>query len=491
MEKTVELLNRIVWSDFLIAFLLLTGIYFTLKTRFLQFRLVPKMVRYLYRNKSSKEGVSSFQAFALDLSGRIGTGNIAGVATAIAWGGPGSIFWMWVIALLGAATAFAEATLGQLYKEVRGGEYRGGPAFYIEKGTGQRWFAILFAFTLMAANGLGTSGIQSNSIAAGLENAFNFNPLITGLVVALLFALVIFGGVHRIGKTAQIIIPFMGIGYVLLALIIIGLNFTQIPSVFKLIFESAFGMDATFGGITGAAISWGVKRGMFSNEAGQGTAPHASAAAEVDHPVQQGLVQAFSVYIDTLLVCTATAFIILFSGMYNVEGPDGGFIFAQIPNVEAGAGFTQYGIDHYFNGWGKPFVGIALALFAFTSILAIYYRVETNLSFLYKNKINPKALMALRMVVIAGVIYGSYNGVGVAWKFGDIGVGLITWLNLVALFLLRKPVLKCLKDFENHQKSGKKLDFDPKKAGIQNAVYWEKRFQEKGLSKTESNSENV
>lgn len=475
MEKIIDFLNTIVWSNFLIGFLLLLGLYFTIKTRFIQFRLLPKMLRVLYKSKASKEGVSSFQSFALDLSGRIGTGNIAGVATAIAWRGPGSVFWMWVIALVGASTAFAEATLGQLYKEVKGGEYRGGPAFYIQKGIGNRTYAIIFALTLMAANGLGTSGIQSNSIAAGLQNAFNITPLYSGIGTAVLLALIIFGGVHRIGKTAQIIVPFMGIGYILVALLIIILNFTQIPSVLKLIFESAFGLDATFGGITGAAISWGVKRGMFSNEAGQGTAPHASAAAEVKHPVQQGLAQAFSVYVDTLLVCTATAFIILFSGLYNVEDGKGGFLVENLPGVEAGTGFTQYGIDFFISGLGKPFVAIALSLFAFTSILAIYYRVETNLSFLYKEKINPKALLLLRLVVLSGVVYGSYSGVTLAWKFGDIGVGMITWLNLVALVLLRKPVLACLKDYENQLKTKGTPVFDPKKTGIKNAAFWEDR----------------
>lgn len=252
------------------------------------------------------------------------------------------------------------------------------------------------------------------------------------------------------------------------------MNFTAIPEVLALIFKSAFGSDATFGGIVGSAIAWGVKRGMFSNEAGQGTAPHASAAAEVKHPVQQGLVQSFSVYIDTLLVCTATAFIILFSGMYNVEDGQGEFLVSHIPGVEAGTPYTQYGVDFFFNGLGTPFVAIALLLFAFTSILAIYYRVETNLSFLYKDKINPSVLFGLRMIVLFGVVYGAYNGVGVAWKFGDIGVGLITWLNLIALFWLRKPIMKCLKDYETQLKDRKEPLFNSLKVGIKNAKFWEK-----------------
>lgn len=473
MERIVEFINGIIWSNALIFALLGIGLYFTIRTRFIQVRYLKRMAQLLYQNKASKRGVSSFQAFVLDLSGRIGTGNIAGVGIAIAWGGPGAVFWMWLIAIIGAATAFAEATLGQLYKEIKDGEYRGGPAFYIQKGLGKHWYAKTFAITLMLANGLGSAGIQSNSIAAGIENAFHIPALWTGVFVALLAALIIFGGVKRISKTAEVVVPFMALGYILLAIVIIGMNFTQIPAVLELIFSSALGSNATFGGIIGSAVSWGVRRGMFSNEAGQGTAPHASAAAEVKHPVQQGLIQSFSVYIDTLLVCTITAFIILFSGMYNVQDTAGNLIAEYAPNVEAGVGFAQAGINHYFPGFGTPFIAITLFLFAFTSILAIYYRVETNLSFLYKNHMNKTALFALRLILLTGVIYGAYNGVGVAWKFGDIGVGLITWLNITALFLLRKPVMACLKDYEKQLKEGKIPAFNALKAGIKNAKFWE------------------
>ncbi len=473
MEQAVEILNKIVWNNFLIIALLFIGLYFTLRTRFIQVRFLKRMVGLLYKSKASQKGVSSFQAFALDLSGRIGTGNIAGVGIAIAWGGPGAVFWMWLIAIIGAATAFAEATLGQLYKEVKDGEYRGGPAFYIQKGLGKHGYAKVFAITLMLANGLGNSGIQSNSIAAGIENAFHIPPLWTGIFVAGLVAIIIFGGVKRISRVAEIVVPFMALGYVILAAVIILMNFTQIPSVLKLIFSSALGTNATFGGIMGAAISWGVRRGMFSNEAGQGTAPHAAAAAEVKHPAQQGLIQAFSVYIDTLIVCTVTAFIILFSGMYNVQNKAGEMLVENVPHINPGTGFAQEGINHYFPGLGDPFIAIALFLFAFTSILAIYYRVETNLSFLFKTKMNAFALFSLRIILLIGVIYGAYNGVGVAWKFGDIGVGLITWLNITALFLLRKPVLKCLKDYERQLRQGKEPVFNSLKAGIKNAKFWE------------------
>lgn len=486
MEELVDFVNGIVWSNALIIFLLFIGLYFSIRMRFLQIRLLNPMVKLLLGGKSSKEGVSSFQAFALALSGRIGTGNIAGVATAIAWGGPGSVFWMWLIAFIGAATAFAETTLAQIYKEVKDGEYRGGPAFYMAKGMGKRWYAIIFAVTIMVANSLITSGIQSNSVALGLEVAFDFNPLYTGIGMAVLLSLIIFGGVHRIGKAAGIIVPVMALGYILMAVVIIAMNIREVPGLFKLIFDSAFGWDATFGGIVGSAISWGVKRGMFSNEAGQGTAPHAAAAAEVDHPVEQGLVQTFSVYIDTLFVCTATALMILLSGLYNVENPAGGFIVEHIPEADPGTAYTQLAVNHFFPQAGTEFVAVALFLFAFTTLMALYYMAETNLAFLSRDKIPSWALWGLRSCLLFGVVYGSYHNAEFAWKFGDIGVGLITWLNLIAIFVLRKPVLKCLKDYERQVKQGRKPVFDSIKAGVQNAPFWENRELDSTASDSKS-----
>lgn len=472
MQEVVNFINDIVWSNALILLCLLSGLYFSIRTRFLQVRLLKTMVKQLFLGKSSSKGVSSFQAFVIAISGRIGTGNIAGVATAIAMGGPGAIFWMWVIAFVGSSSAFIEATLGQVYKEVRGGQYRGGPAYYIEKGLGMRWYGILFAIATLISTALLLPGVQSNSIATGMENAFSIPPLYTGIGIAAFLGFVIFGGVKRIGKTAEIIVPFMAIGYILVAVVIILMNIQQVPAMFTLIFESAFGVEASFGGIVGSAIAWGVKRGIYSSEAGQGTAPHAAAAAEVDHPAQQGLAQAFSVYIDTMFVCTATALMILFSGMYNTEDGKGGYIVENLPGVEAGTEYTQYAVNNFIPGMGNGFVAIALLFFAFTTIMAYYYIAETNLNYMYPNIINPVILFSLRAILLSTVVFGAIKSAGLAWDIGDIGVGLMAWLNIIAILLLRKPALKCLKDFEEQTKAGKSPTFDPEKLGIKNTEAW-------------------
>lgn len=431
------------------------------------------MTKELLQNKSSDKGVSSFQAFSIAISGRIGTGNIAGVATAIAIGGPGSVFWMWVVAFLGASTAYIEAALGQIYKEVRDGEYRGGPAYYIRKGLGLKWYALLFSIITIISCVFFLPGVQSNSASAAMKMAFDFDSLYSGIGTAVLLGIIIFGGVRRIAKAAEIIVPFMAGGYILMAIAIIGMNITEVPSVFKLIFDSAFGTHATFGGIIGSAIAMGVKRGLYSNEAGQGTTPHAAAAAEVKHPAQQGLVQALSIYIDTLLVCTATAFMILFSGLYNVSDGQGGHLFQALPSVDSGPEFTQHAIDSFFPGIGSGFVAIALFFFVFTTLMAYYYMAETNLSYMYKNKIPPLALFVLRIVLLATIVFGSINTSARAWDLGDIGVGLMAWLNFIAILLLQKPALKSLIDYEQQLKKGIKIPiFNPKKLNIKNADAW-------------------
>lgn len=479
MQEVINFINNIIWSNALIILCLLTGLYFSIRTRFLQIRLFKTMIQQIFLGKTSSKGLSSFQAFTIAISGRIGTGNIAGVATAIAMGGPGAIFWMWVIAFLGASSAYVEATLGQIYKEVRGGQYRGGPAYYIEKGLGMRWYGIVFAIATLISTSFLLPGIQSNSIASGMQNAFNIPPLYTGIAIAGILGFIIFGGVKRIGKTAEIIVPFMAGGYILMAVFIIAINIQEVPAVFALIFESAFGIDSTFGGIVGSAIAWGVKRGIYSNEAGQGTAPHAAAAAEVDHPAQQGLAQAFSVYVDTMFVCTATALMILFSGMYNTEDGKGGFLIEKLPGVEAGTEFTQYAVNVFVPGLGNGFVAIALFFFAFTTIMAYYYIAETNLNYMYPNIINPIVLFCLRAVLLFMVIQGAVKSADLVWDIGDIGVGLMAWLNIIAILLLRKPALRALKDFEEQKNSGRPLVFNPKKLNIKNAKAWDENNKEK------------
>jgi AGCS family alanine or glycine:cation symporter len=473
MEQFVNAINDIIWSNALIILCLVAGIYFSITTKFLQVRYIKEMVSLLFDGKSSEQGVSSFQAFAIAISGRVGTGNIAGVATAIAMGGPGAVFWMWAIAFLGAASAFIEATLGQIYKEVRDGQFRGGPAYYIEKGLGIKWYAVVFAVATIISTALLLPGVQSNSIALGVKNAFNIPVEYTGVLVCLLLGLIIFGGVKRIGKVAEIVVPFMAGGYILMALIIIFYNYEKIPETFGLIFKSAFALEPTFAGIFGMAVSWGVKRGIYSNEAGQGTAPHPAAAAEISHPVKQGLVQAFSVYIDTLFVCTATALMILFTGKYNILNPDGGFILENVPGMAVGSEFTQNAVNTIFPSLGAGFVSVALFFFAFTTIMAYYYIAETNFSYLLEKGGKTWMIQALRVMIIAATFYGSVKSAALAWTIGDIGVGLMAWLNIVAIFLLRKPAFAAFKDYEKQRKEGKDPVFVAKDLGIRNTTEWE------------------
>lgn len=481
MEAFIQWLNDIIWSPALIYLCLGTGLFYSMATRFLQVRHLKDMVKHMFEGRSSEAGVSSFQALSLALSGRVGTGNIAGVATAIAAGGPGSVFWMWLIAFLGAGSAFVEAALGQVYKTKQDGQFRGGPAYYIEKGLKLKWYAVLFAVVTVIATGVLLPGVQANSIAAGIENAFGIHPAITGSALAVILASIIFGGVKRIANVAQVVVPFMALGYILVALIIVFLNISQLPGVLALIFTSAFGLDAAFGGILGAAISWGVKRGIYSNEAGQGTAPHAASAAEVSHPAKQGLVQAFSIYVDTLFVCSATAFMILITGMYNVK-PDGAApIVNNLGDVEPGPIFTQQAVETVFPGFGAPFVAIALLFFAFTTIMAYYYMAETNLAYLNRYVKRTWSEYALKIVILGVVFYGSVKTASLAWTLGDIGVGSMAWLNIIAILLLTKPALAVLKDYERQKKEGKDPVFDPVKLGIADADFWEKEYQYPGV----------
>ena len=473
-ESLVSSINDIIWGLPLVILCLGTGIYFSVRTRFLQVRYFKEMLRLLFQGKESQKGVSSFQAFAIAISGRVGTGNIAGVATAIAIGGPGAIFWMWVIAFLGASSAFVEATLGQIYKQVQNGQYRGGPSYYIEKGLGARWYAVIFSIATILSMTFFLPAVQSQSISAGMQNAFNIPPLYTGIAVAAGLALVIFGGVKRIGHVAQVVVPFMAIGYILMAVIIIALNITRVPDVIILIFESALSLKPAFAGIVGLAIMEGVKRGIFSNEAGQGTAPHAASAAEVSHPAKQGLVQAFSVYIDTLFVCTATAFMILFTGQYNVVGPEGGFLYEALPGVSYGPEYTQAAVESVFPGIGNGFVAISLLFFVFTTLMAYYYMAETNVTYLDQKGNHKWLINLLRVVTLATIIYATFVEAGAAWTLGDIGVGIMAWLNIIAILILQKPALRALKDYRRQKKEGKDPVFDPQSIGIKNADYWEK-----------------
>ncbi|VXB17296.1 sodium:alanine symporter family protein [Massilia sp. 9I] len=475
MHDLVNAINEYVWSLALIGLCLGAGLYFSIRSRFLQVRHIGEMLRLMMEGKSSDQGVSSFQALAMTLAGRVGTGNIAGVATAITFGGPGAVFWMWMVAFLGASSAFVESTLGQVYKESINREFRGGPAFYIEKGLGVKWYAVLFAIVTIIATGLLLPGVQANSIAESLKTAAGVDTTYTGLALAAVLGFIIFGGVKRIATFAEYVVPFMALGYILVACAIVAMNIEQLPGVMKLIFTSAFGTDAAFGAIIGMAIQWGVKRGVYSNEAGQGTGPHASSAAEVSHPAKQGLVQGFSVYVDTLFVCSATAFMLLITGQYNVQAPDGSPMFVGVQGVASGPGYVQTALENIMPGFGSLFVAIALLFFAGTTIVAYYYIAETNITYLNRKIHRPWLTLVLKLCLIASTFYGAVKTADAAWALGDLGVGLMAWLNLIAILLMRDTAFKCLRDYEAQKKLGKDPEFDPVALGITGAHFWEQR----------------
>ena len=459
MEKFLSVVNDIVWNPALVVLLLAAGLYFSVRTRFLQVRRLGLMVRTLFGGKVGDNGISSFQAFCLALSGRVGTGNIVGVAAAIAFGGPGAVFWMWVVAFLGASTAFVESTLAQIYKFPHEGGSRGGPFTFYEKGLGRRWLGVVLAAVTILSSGIFLTGVQANGVSSTLSNAFSVPPLVTGLALAGLTALVVIGGVHRIAKVAAFVTPFMAAGYILLSLVVVFSHIHEVPAMFGLIFRSAFGMDPLLGGILGSTISMGVKRGLFSNEAGQGTGAIVSAAADVQNPAQQGLAQAFSVYVDTLLVCTATALMILTSGTYNVMDANGVVVVSHAPSLgENYTAFTQSAVDTVFPGFGSEFVAVAMLFFVFTTILAYYFYAESSIMYLFRKrkslweKINVRGLQA---ILLASIVFGSVKDANLVWKMGDIGVGLMAWLTVIAIVILFPKALKALKDYEQDLKAKK------------------------------------
>ncbi|NSL54484.1 alanine/glycine:cation symporter family protein [Uliginosibacterium aquaticum] len=472
MEAIVNQINSIIWSPALVFLCLGVGLYFSVRTRFMQVRHIGEMFRLMFDGKGSDAGVSSFQALAMSLSGRVGTGNIAGVAAAIAYGGPGAVFWMWMTAFLGASTAYIESTLGQIYKEQNDGLYRGGPAYYIEKGLGWKKYAWVFALATIISMGFLLPGVQANSIASGLKNSLGIAPEVSAAIIVVLLGLIIFGGVKRIARFAEIVVPFMALGYILIACVVIGLNIEKLPGVLTLIFSSAFGADAAFGAMLGSAIQWGVKRGVFSNEAGQGSGPHPAAAAEVSHPAKQGIVQAFSIYVDTLFVCSATAFMLLITGLYNVKGLDGTMLRNALPGTEVGPAFTQAAVESVLPGFGSIFVAGALFFFAFTTIVAYYYIAETNVAYINRKVGRPWLLFVLKAASLAACLYGAVRSADLAWTLGDIGVGIMAWLNIVAILFLQKPALDSLKDYEAQQAKGLEPTFQTTAAELPNADLW-------------------
>ena len=432
MNELITHINDALWTYLLIGTLIVCGLWFTWKTKGVQFRMVGEMFRLLTDSatsgtqgledkNSNHRHISSFQAFAVSVATRVGTGNLAGVATAIAIGGPGAVFWMWIIALLGSATAFIESTLGQLFKQRHKDSFIGGPAYYILKGMHCRWMAYLFAILITITFGLSYNSIQSNTICGAMHEAFGWNPLVVGIAIAAVALVIVFGGIHRIAKVSSVLVPLMAIGYFILALVIVVMNIQHIPHVLKVIVDSAFGLEQSAGGMLGATIMNGVKRGLFSNEAGEGSAPNVAATATVTHPVKQGLIQALGVFTDTLLVCSCTAFVILISGLYNV------------PELN-GIALTQAALSSEVGTFGPAFIAIAIFLFAFSSIIGNYYYGEANIRFMTSSQ---RVLTVFRLLSGgAMVMFGALASLEVVWNLGDLCMALITACNLIAIVVL-------------------------------------------------------
>lgn len=478
MDEVITFISdKIVWSPLLVIFCLASGLFFSIATRFLQLSQLVNMIKLLFDRKKKGTGISSFQSFTMSLAGRIGIGNISGTATAVFFGGPGAVFWMWMIAFLGAATSFIECTLAQVWKEEVDGQYRGGPAYYISKGLGWRRYATFFAITCVLACGLLLPGVQSGTVITAINDVSGVNKSILGLMITIFLGIIMIGGIKRIAKVAEILVPFMAVGYLLVLLLVLIKEAVYIPEMFAMIFSSALGVDALFGGVLGSAVSWGVKRGAYANEAGMGNAPHAAAAAEVSHPAKQGLIQAFSVYVDTFMVCTGTAFVMLLTKCYNVvDERTGAMIVEYVPHLEKGAAFTQAAVEPLLAGGAGIFIAVALSLFAFTSLLSYYYQAETNLSFIFKDdKKLKQGIIFLQIIFLTTIFMSSLRSMDTIWAMGDIGVGLMAWLNMIAIFKLRKQALAVWHDYRYQQLEGVDPVFIAKKVGIKNADLWNEK----------------
>ncbi|SFP84674.1 alanine or glycine:cation symporter, AGCS family [Salibacterium halotolerans] len=475
LGSVVEFSSNILWSYLLVGALLLLGLFFTIKTRFAQFTMFKEMVTLLARGTDrsvfkEKKGTTPFQAFTLSTAARVGTGNLAGVAIAITAGGPGAVFWMWVIALLGAATGFVESTLAQMYKvKVKNG-YRGGPAYYMERALGMRWMGILFAILITLCFGLIFNGVQSNTISLAFTGAYDVKGIWVGAAVAIMIGFVIFGGIRRIAVVSEIIVPFFAILYIITAIIIMIMNIGMLPDVVSLIVSNAFGIREIAGGGLAAVITNGVQRGLFSNEAGMGSAPNAAATAHVSHPVKQGLVQTLGVFTDTLIICSSTAFIIVLAGVYTSGETEG----IQL---------TQMALETHLGGWAQTFVALAVFFFSFSSLLGNYYYGANNIEFISEN---PVYIYIFRAAFLLMVILGSISSLDLIWSLADVFMGLMALVNLIAIAMLTKTALAALKDYQRQRRLG----YDPvfyknSIPGLQNLDAWEEKPESQDAKKDE------
>ncbi|AMA52497.1 MULTISPECIES: alanine/glycine:cation symporter family protein [Bacillus] len=459
-NSLINIPSDFIWN-YLFYILIGLGLFFTIRFGFIQFRYFIEMFRIVGEKPEGNKGVSSMQAFFISAASRVGTGNLTGVALAIATGGPGAVFWMWVVAAVGMASSFVESTLAQLYKVKDGDNFRGGPAYYIQKGLGVRWLGVVFAVLITVSFGLIFNAVQTNTIAGALDGAFHVNKIVVAIVLAALTAFIIFGGLKRVVAVSQLIVPVMAGIYILIALFVVITNITAFPGIIATIVKNAFGIEQIVGGGLGGIIVIGAQRGLFSNEAGMGSAPNAAATAHVSHPAKQGFIQTLGVFFDTFIVCTSTAFIIL---LYSVT-PKGD-----------GIQVTQAALNHHIGGWAPSFIAVAMFLFAFSSVVGNYYYGETNIEFI---KTSKTWLNIYRIAVIAMVVYGSLSGFQIVWDMADLFMGIMALINLIVIALLSNVAYKVYKDYAKQRKQGLDPVFKAKNIpGLKNAETWEDEKQE-------------
>ncbi|WP_068776932.1 sodium:alanine symporter family protein [Paenibacillus sp. FJAT-26967] len=470
LQTIIDSLNNFLWSKLLIVLLITVGLYFTYRSKFMQFRMLRDMFRVLFESKGgSRDDISPFQAFCISMAARVGTGNITGVAIAVALGGPGAVFWMWVIAIIGSASSFVESTLAQVYKIRDKNGFRGGPAYYMQTGLKKRWMGALFAVLITISFGLVFNAVQSNTITIAFENSFGTDRLTVGIIMTVILAAIIFGGVKRIAKMSEYIVVVLAAVYIGVALFIVMMNITEMPAVLALIVKSAFGFEQIAGGSLGAALMQGVKRGLFSNEAGMGSAPNAAATATTSHPAKQGLIQALGVLFDTLVICTSTAFIVLLSGSYTDPSLNG---------IE----LTQAALSVHMGSWASGFLAIMVFLFAFSTLLGNYYYGETNIEFLNSNKI---WVQLYRIAVMAMVVFGSIAQVQLVWDLADLFMGLMVVVNLIAITLLSKIAFSVLQDYIKQRKAGEDPVFTKDRVpGLDNIECWDPAASDPDTSRT-------
>ena len=462
VAKLISDIDNILYTRCLIYLLLGAGIYFTLRTGFVQIRMLWDSVKCMTEKKCSDKGVSSFQALMIATASRVGTGNMAGVATAIVIGGPGAAFWMWFIAVIGASSAFVESTLAQIYKRRDGDSFKGGPAYYIERALNARRLSVFFAVSLIITFAIGFNGLQAYNIVSAFQcytSDFEQSaiPLGIGAFLFIVSLFLFFGGTQKIGMVSSVLVPLMAIVYIIMGVWITVLNFSGIPAVFSTIFRSAFDFKSIFGGFSGSCLVYGIKRGLFSNEAGMGSAPNASASAEVSHPAKQGLAQTISVYLDTLLICSTTVFILLLTGLYKTD-----------PSL-TGIPLLQQSIATQFGSLSVHLITVSVCLFAFTSIIGNYFYAESNILFISRN---PKVMTVFRIFAAVVVFFGAQSNIDLAWHMADLTMGIQAVINIVAITLLSGIAFRALKDYERQKKEGKNPVFKESNIGLTNTDVW-------------------